>query len=100
MAQRVEYYQDLTADEYTEGPFVVCSLHGFYDCRVEVFLKDHHCPILPHQSVYEYFAQKKWVTRGTEKQVGRVVDQLNLLVAEGTIQQNKNGMFVLQDTDV
>lgn len=60
------------------GPFVLCSMCSGY--RVEVTMQGHHCPVLPHSSIYSYCDTRNFLMRGSKHQVTETVRQLNYMV--------------------
>ncbi len=82
MAQRVGYFEDDV--EYKEGPFVMVEASGW---RIEVELKEHHCPVLPDTSIYKLLEANgydPYKTNDTQKAEEKV-DFLNRKVKEGII---------------
>ena len=82
MAQIVGYFEDDVI--FTEGPFVLVDIWGW---RIEVELKGHNCPVLPHISIYKIREQLDWDLGKTENTelATRVCDQLNQMVRDGEI---------------
>lgn len=82
MAQLVGYFEDNV--KYTEGPFVVVSAGGY---RIEVELKEHHCPVLPDLSVYALLQRNGFNPHKENRieEAEKKVDWLNQQVREGKI---------------
>jgi len=86
MVQVVEYFENDV--EYKEGPFVICNpcLNGW---RIEAEVKGHHCPALPHMSIYELrkLDFPDWPEGKTHDKAlaERCCDWLNNLVKKGEI---------------
>jgi hypothetical protein len=84
MAQEVGWGEDNVVFE--EGPFVVVNAGGY---RIEVEQKEHHCPVLPDQSIYNLRfnhlnCPKKYKYNNIED-AKKVVDILNGMVRSGHI---------------
>ncbi len=76
MAQMVGYSENNVV--FTEGPFVVVYAGGY---RIEVEQKGHHCPVLPHSSIYEI--ERRCGLNGKtlhQEQAVKVCDLLNKMV--------------------
>jgi hypothetical protein len=95
MAQVIGLWENLKEDDYTEGPFVVAPINGPGDCRVEVFMRGRKCPVLPDQTIYNYFKRHSCKLRGEPSTIGPIVDALNVLWADGIIGANEHGTFIM-----
>lgn len=85
----VGYFKNNYEGMYAEGPFVATRVSG--GLRVEVELKEWHCPVLPDSSIYDLMkifgidevSNSPLCTH--KERVQRIVDTLNLMVREGAI---------------
>ena len=94
MAQEVGYFKNNV--EFIEGPFVIVSVSDQW--RIEAELKEHHCSVLPDDSIYpmirEIVHQLRPIARmlnwgtglnGTRDEAAKVCDILNARAKFGVI---------------
>lgn len=108
MAQIIRYFENNV--EYTEGPFVLTKLNSYDDYRLEVELKDHHCPVLTGLSIDRLIVKRKQKfcvqsdrsdgrplarLRGTLDKMTFVCDWLNQQVNKGVVIL-KHGAWVFE----
>ena len=87
MAQVIGFSEDNVT--FTEGPFVISNPLG-NGWRIEVELKEHPCPVLPENSIYD-FIQRHGFSVGKfreQSQAEVVCDWLNGQVREHNIRLN------------
>lgn len=88
MAQAIGYWDDNVV--FTEGPFVICNPLG-NGWRIEVELKEHHCPVLPDLSIYHLKKQLGMTGKTMNVELAEgVCDTLNQMVQDGKIILNGN----------
>lgn len=99
MAQQVGYYENNV--EFTEGPFVIVNAGGW---RIEVELKEHHCPVLPDSSIYRLCGDRlghPLTKLHFYESAVELCDWLNQEVERGTIVLNGRGwicpLFVVSE---
>lgn len=91
MAQKVGYFENNVT--FKEGPFVLVDAGGW---RIEVKLRGHHCPVLPHSSIYPIKERLGWPLGKINDTVRAtlVCDKLNEMVRAGKIVEQDNGLWV------
>jgi hypothetical protein len=92
MAIRVGYFEN-TTNCYSEGPFVMVMACGW---RIETGNKDMLCPALPDVSIYG-FLRDKGLPDGKyddEALAVCIIDYLNAKTKDGTLVQNKHGVWI------
>ena len=87
MAKEAGYYDNPTEEQsidlYSEGPFVIVNAAGW---RIEVQLEGHHCPILPHHTIYNLSREWGYPPGKYERdRAARLCDRLNKSVKSGQI---------------
>lgn len=98
MTQIVGYYEDDVT--FTEGPFVLTTLHGPGDCRIEV---DHggKCPVTIGREIRDllvaHFRLGNRPLRGPVEALAPYVDWLNAEFKAGRIARNAHGAPVPKD---
>ncbi len=94
VAQVVRYNENNVT--YTQGPFVIA--HATSGWRIEVELKGHKCPVLPHTSIFhlQKSVNNNWPDGTTQDQkvASNWCDYLNKLVKNGQIKEEKDGLWV------
>jgi hypothetical protein len=80
---------------YAEGPFVVTILEMNIDCRVEVQLVGHHCPVLPDSSIYDLLKRSKKPSRGVFSEIVQTVNFLNARATLGQIRHAECGWKIV-----
>jgi hypothetical protein len=83
MAQEVGYFENHV--KYTEGPFVIVDANGW---RIEVELKEYHCPVLPEDTIYQLCKEKlgrRLAKFDHKSDAATLCDWLNQEVRQGSI---------------